>query len=132
MCLRDYDLKFDPTLVEEFDYEYRDDASVLAVEKCGFCKLEFTVVYYKSDRVRAYDSKWEKIQKTHEEKTEKLYEELGIVEDLIDEKGSTPATEKKKESLENKIEKLDESFDSKDEKYTDRQDNWQEKYENRQ
>lgn len=131
MCLCDYDLKFDPTLIEEFDYEYRDDASVLSVEKCVFCKLEFTAVYYKSDQVRAYDSKWGKTKKTYQEKIDKLYDELGILEDLIDENGSTPADEKKKESLENKIEKVEESFDVKDDKYAERQDNWQEKYQTR-
>lgn len=133
MCSRLYEFKLDPSVVTVFDYELLGDHAFLAREKCGFCKVEMTVLLTTEGEIRAIDEKWQKLENEYWEKSDTIDNEISELEEEIyyTEDVSDSDKEKLKKQItliQLKQKKLNEAFEKKEEKYEERKMNWYEKW----
>ena len=120
ICEGEYHVKFDPTELTQYDYEYRREASIVTKQKCRVCKVEMTVVLFKSGSVKAYDDKWQKYEREYDQKTDALGSKIAELEDILEE---NPKDEKARQELkrfQEQYDRLEESYDKKSEKYEER------------
>ena len=127
MCEKEYSARFNPSEVTNYDYPHWGGKAELTKQKCDFCKVEMTVLLDNRGSLFAIDEKWELVQNKHDEALEIIMDQVQDIDDQIEDEGSTPALEKKKEQLKRKEAKLEGSFGTKEDRYYDRQANWQEK-----
>ena len=131
MCDRSYTIKFDPSQITEFDYQYWGGAGYVGQQACEFCKTEMTIALSKYGKLKAFDEKWEKVQKEHDDKLESIDDEISKMEDQIEDDQDNVKLKKKLEQLESKQKKLEDSFEKKEDKYDDRQNRWFEKWQDK-
>ena len=131
MCGKSYSLKFDPSQITEFEYQYRDGAGYVGKQACEFCKTEMTIVLLKYGKIEAIDEKWEKVENEHNDKIDIIYDEISEIEEQIEENPDNQALKKKLKQSELKKAKLEDSSDKKIDRYSDRQANWQDKWQNK-
>lgn len=131
ICEGDYSLKIDPTKFTNYDYQYRHEASIITRDKCQFCKAEMTVVIFKSGKIKAYDDKWEKYSAEYDAKTDALGNQIGELEDILEENPNDDEAKNKLEKLQKQYDKVEKSFEVKDEKYEERKSRWYEKREDK-
>ena len=124
MCEVVYHVKFDPDELTEYDYEYESRSKIVTKQKCTFCKVEITVVIFDSQLVKAFDDKWQKYYKEYEQKIDVLSEQIGTMEDIIEENPSDEKAKGKLARLQKQYDKIEDSYESKSEKYDERRYNW--------
>jgi len=119
--------------------EYPPDMFVkkLGIGDCPFCKIELAIVVDEDGVVQFRDSKWDAIEKRHDDQYDAIENEIAelefTLEDDEDEDGTLltqkqqSAIERKIKTLKKRLEKLDESFGDRSDRYYDRQMRWQEK-----
>lgn len=131
LCEGDYSLKIYPTKFTKYDYQYRREASIITRDKCQFCKAEMTVVIFKSGKVKAYDDKWEKYSAEYDAKIDALGNQIGGLEDILEENPNDEKAKNKLEKLQKQYDRVEESFDTKYEKYEEWKSRWYEKREDK-
>lgn len=131
MCGRSYTIKFDPSQITEFDYQYWGGAGYVGQQACEFCKTEMTIALSKHEKLQAFNEKWEKVQKEHDDKLEVIDDEISEIEDQLEDNQDNVKLKKKLKQLESKKEKLEYLFEKKEEKYYDRQSRWEEKWQDK-
>ncbi len=129
MCGITYWVKLNPAEFATYDYKYRNEASLISIEKCGFCKLDMSVVIFKSGSVKAYDDQWEAYEADYSEKIDKVHDRISEIEDELEENPDNTALKKELKRLEAREEKIEDSYLNKEEKYTERQWKWSDKRE---
>jgi len=131
MCGKSYTIKFDPSQITEFDYQYWGGAGYVGQQSCEFCKTEMTIALSKHGKVQGFDEKWEKVQKEHDDKLEEIFDEISEIEDQLEDDKDNVKLKKKIDQLESSQKKLEDSFEKKEEKYYDRQSRWEEKWQDK-
>ena len=91
MCTRTYDVKFNIEDAAECGfYEHSNYYRHVNDAKCEFCKTEMAIVYARDGRkVKAFDEKWQKVERKYNANSEKVQEALDDIEAKIDDEGST-------------------------------------------
>lgn len=128
MCHKEYTLKFNPSDITVFDYPYFFESGLVGRENCDFCKVEMTFAISKDGYLKAFDEKWEKVQKDHDEKLDEIMEQISDLEEQLEDNPGDKKLVSKLQQLENKQIKLEESHETKEEKYADRQMRWEDKW----